>query len=963
MSVMGEADAPVRFALLGPVRAWRGPEELPLGGTHPRLVLALLLARPGGLVEVPELVDLLWGSDVPASAVNMVHRYVGMLRRVLEPGLPARAGGRWLLRDIGGYRLAPDGSGYDLLEFRQAVDAARRLIAEGDEPAALDGLTTGLALWHGRCAAGLSVSVESHPDFVAIDREYFAAVRLAASVALRCGAPGRVLPALRAAVARDPLDEVLQAHLLLVLAADGNHGEALVRYGDVRARLADELGVDPGPELQAAYQSLLQQESGPGTPPGKEEPVLVRPAQLPSDLFVFTGRESFLDEGTALLSAAQPSVPILVFDGMPGVGKTTLAIRLAHRLGPRFPDGQLYADLRGFDAEDRVTDPADVLQTFLGALGVRPESIPDSLDGRAALYRSVTAGRRLLIVLDNARDVAQVQPLLPGTAPNAVLVTGRGRLGGLVTAHGAHLRSLDVLSDSEARACFLARVGPARYDAEPQAVEQIIERCGSLPLALAVVAARAAADPGQPLSAIAAELSPGGDRLSAFSDDGLDRDVRTVFTWSYRSLTPEAARVLRLLPRHPGADITAEVGASLTGTTLPVIRSHFAELIRTGLLNRYRPSRYRLHDLVRAFATELGTTRNSAADLAEAEVRLEEHYLHTTYGAVRLVRPGFADVDATLDRDDVTVEEFADVPAALAWFGDEHLTIRAVVARAAARGAVGTSWKLAMLAKDLYLMTFRWRDWATTAALAVEEATRAGDITGMAQSHRSLAGALHYLGEPAGSVHHLRTAAALFEQSDDRIGRAEVLMNLGFVAQVTGDQDAAIDMLRKSLAIFVAAGRLHQELNVLTILADSYFARGDGPRSWDTALAGVRLARSLGDVDKEERAMSTLSQARAARGQLVAALRSFEYYGKMQLRAGDLHNAAMNRIEIGLLLYAAGEVTDACEYWKAAHRLSDDSVLDQFVSWRLPPGTYEIYQQVITEMEEHPQARPGAGPA
>ena len=252
---------------------------------------------------------------------------------------------------------------------------------------------------------------------------------------------------------------------------------------------------------------------------------------------------------------------------------------------------------------------------------------------------------------------------------------------------------------------------------------------------------------------------------------------------------------------------------------------------------------------------------------------------------------------------------------------------------------------------------------ATTAPLAVEEALRAGDVTGMAQSHRSLAGALHYLGEFASSAEQLKAATALFEQSGDTVGRAEILMNLGFVAQVTGDQDAAIDMLHESLAIFVAAGRAHQELNVLSILADSYLARGDVQPSWDTALAAVHLARSLGDGDKEERAMFTLSRVQADRGGFVPALRSLQYYKRGNLRQGDLPNAAMININIGAILYAAGEVTDAAEVWQAAQLLSDDSVLQPYASWRLPPDLYEISQRVITEMEARPAARPAAGPA
>ncbi|WP_433132456.1 AfsR/SARP family transcriptional regulator [Micromonospora sp. CA-240977] len=936
----GENSNDLRFALLGPVRAWRGSTELSLGAKHPRLILALLLARTGGLAEVPELVDLLWRDEPPPTAVNMVHRYVGMLRRVLEPDLPARSGGRWLLRDVGGYRLVSAGSDSDLVAFRRWTTEARRLAETGEDMVALKQFVAALSLWHGRCAAGLGPAVASHPDFVAIEREHITAVRDAATAALRLGEATLILPFIEDAAVRNPLDEALQAQLLLLLAASGNHSEAISRYGHIRTQLADELGVDPGPTLQTAYLGILNQGREPAAvnelpAEAPRAAVAVQPAQLPSDLPVFVGRADLIDEGLTLLSGNHSAVPILAFDGMPGVGKTTLAIHLAHRLAARFPEGQLYADLRGFDPVGRIAEPADILQNFLSALGVSPEGIPASLDGRAALFRSAVASRRLLIVLDNARDVEQVRPLLPGTALNAVLVTSRSRLGGLATSFGANLRSLDVLSEQEARDCFTERVGPVRASAEPEALDHIIQRCGRLPLALAVVAARVAALDDQSLRDIATDLWSGGQRLDAFSDDGLDHDVRDVFTWSYRLLNAGAARMLRLLPLHPGADITAEVAASLAGIPRAEARSHLGALVRTRLLNRYRPNRYRLHDLVRAFAAELGDTHLTPGEQDEARLRIEDHYLHTTYAAVRRFRPGFAEVEVGPPHAGVTPEELTDRFDASAWFADEHVTIREIIAYAGQRADVRTCWKLALLAKDVYQQSGLWRDWSITAGMAVEAATRASDITGLAQSHRSLAGARHFLGDDEGRSHHLEIAADLFQQSDDAIGRAEVLMNLGWVAQTQGDHNTAIALLHEALDVFVDKGMLEHETNVLTMIAEHHLITGDLERSWATAMVAARKGRERGDVRHEDRAMTTISRILSQRGHFAAAVSLGMYYVEAHLREGQVHNAAMCLIDVGQTLQAAGEVADAYRLWERATSISDDEILSRWRKSRL----------------------------
>ncbi|WP_229378517.1 BTAD domain-containing putative transcriptional regulator [Streptomyces sp. VRA16 Mangrove soil] len=615
---MGEEPEPekaVRFSLLGPVRAWRAEEELQLGPRQQRMLLAALLAAAGRPVSVKELVDLLWEGDPPASAVNSIHRYVGAVRRLLEPGLPARSSGRWLVREAGRYLLRVDVGRLDLLSFRDLVGQARAAAAGGDLSTAVDRYLEALGLWQGRCAEDLGAVVAIHPVFTTLDREYLAVVSEAATAALGCGRAGAVLPFIRQAADRCPLDEALQASLGLVLAADGKQAEAIMRFRDVRTRLVDELGVEPGSELRAAQERVLRGSpvsraavsaisSGPVPRAPHGAPWIV-PAQLPPDLPCFTGREQALEQAWDAMHRAGEGSRILAIDGIPGVGKTALAVHFAHRAAKEFPDGQLYMDLGGFSSATQPMAPEDVLYGFLGALGVDRNEIPASPEARSALFRSALSGRRVLVVLDNVSDVNQVRPLLPGVTECMVVVTSRSRLLGLAAAHGARLLSLDLPSMAAATECFLRRVGSTHLDADAATVEEIVTWCGRLPLALAVVAARAVSRPEQSLSRLAAELAAAQGSLDGFDDFDGTNDLRSAFSWSCRRISAEAKRVFCLLPLHGTADITAAVLASLAGISWEAAATAAGELVGARLLDARERDRYGTHSLILAYAAEL----------------------------------------------------------------------------------------------------------------------------------------------------------------------------------------------------------------------------------------------------------------------------------------------------------------------------------------------------------------------
>ncbi|GIJ44063.1 SARP family transcriptional regulator [Virgisporangium aliadipatigenens] len=657
----------LEIGVFGQVTAWVDGRPAALGGHQQRAVLAMLVAARGRVVPADRIVEQLWAGRPPQRPSVSLQAYVSRLRRALEPERPPRTEARVLVSAAGGYALRLPAEAVDAWDFERRLRDTRdglpaeRLMAH---------LREALERWRAAPYEEFADEEWARADIARLQEAHRDARELVVATLLRLGRPTEAVPLAQELTASDPWRGEGWRLLGVALWSASRSTEALAALRGHRRRLADELGLDPEPalvELERAIlaqrQDVLAAQVGDGSG--------VRPAQLPRSPDTFTAREPEL-------AALAGTGPLTVISGAGGVGKTTLAVRWAHRVAERFPDGQLFADLRGYGPEEAPAAAADVLFGFLTALGVPDRRVPEGEAARAALFRSVLAGRRVLVVLDNAHDSAQVRPLLPGEPGCTVVVTGRTRLDGLAVTEGARALQLDGFHEKEAREYLRGRLGTAVTDADPAALEEVVARCGGLPLALAVVCARVLGDGARSLTAVAAELREESG-LDAFALPGLDHDLRAVFSWSYRRLPPAAAALFRRLALHPGPDVTVAVAVSAAGDRdRPGTRAALRILRDAHLLWERRKDRYAFHDLVRSYAVELAHREDTVDSRHAVERRLVEHHLHSALRA--------ADVYVAYRRSEhiappspsVCPEEFTEREAALAWMAAEYDNATAV---------------------------------------------------------------------------------------------------------------------------------------------------------------------------------------------------------------------------------------------------------------------------------------------
>jgi tetratricopeptide (TPR) repeat protein len=618
-------------------------------------------------------------------------------------------------------------------------------------------------------------------------------------------------------------------------------------------------------------------------------------------------------------------VVITAIGGTAGIGKTALVVHWAHRVADRFPDGQLYVNLRGYDPGGQVMDPAEAVRRFLDALGVPPERIPADLDAQAALYRSHLSGRRMLIVLDNARDTAQVRPLLPGASTCLVLVTSRNQLAGLVAADGAHPITLDVLTPGEARELLARRLGATRVAAEPEAVEEIITCCVRLPLALAIVAARASAQPHVPLHFLAGELRDTGGRLTALSTtDDPYTDVRAVFSWSYHALSPDAARLFRLLGLHPGPDLAVPAAASLARLPASGVRPLLAELTRASLLAEHVPGRYTFHDLLRAYATDLTHSIDPDQPRRAATHRMLDHYLHTAYTADRLLDPARDPITLTPPQPGVTPEHPADYQQALAWFTAEHAVLLAAVDHAAATGFDAHTWQLAWTLVTFLYRRGHWHDWAAAGRVAVAAAGRLADPTAQAHAHRNLANAYTRLGRFDDAHAQLRHALDLYHQAGDQVGQAHTHFNLSRLWERQGRPAQALDHARQALDLYRATGHQNGQADALNAVGWYHVLLGEHRQALTYCQQALTLHQELGDRYGQAATWDSLGYAHHHLSHHTPAITCYQRALGLYRDLGDRYNEATILTHLGDTHHAAGNPTAARDAWQQALTILDE---------------------------------------
>ncbi|MBO2450126.1 tetratricopeptide repeat protein [Actinomadura barringtoniae] len=926
-------DPVLRFEVLGSLRAWRGGAELPLGPLQQRTVLAVLLLNAGRRLRRERLIEAVWGEEPPAYAVNLLQKHVSGLRRVLEPDRSPRTPSSLLSWTDTGYLLTVPPERLDLAAFDELVETARATRAEGDQEGAAGAFHRALELWRGPLCDGLAGPLlDAERDRLGERR--LDVIEQCADLDLRLGRHRELVGQLRELIGRYPFRERLRGLLMLALYGAGRQGEALEAFHEARRYLLDELGIEPGPQLRAVHERILNADPGLAaeaaerSPRGSPAPArpgvrgLPVPAQLPYGMSHFAGRETQIERLNEVClrdgAAAGGAVVITAIGGTAGVGKTALAVHWAHQVRDRFPDGQLYVNLRGFDPGAAAMEPAEAIRGFLDAFDVEPQRIPISLEGQAALYRSLLADQRVLVILDNAENAEQVRPLLPGSPGSVVVVTSRDQMPGLVAAEGAVPLTVDLLSFAEARGLLARRLGEARIAAELAAVEKIVARCARLPLALAIVAARAAAHPEFALEQLAGELEDGDARLDAFEIADPSTDIRSVFSWSLHRVSPAAQRLFRQLGLHAGPDITAPTAASLAGVSPIRARAALAELARAHLAIEHVPGRFTFHDLLRAYAAELAMDRDGADERRDAIGRVLDHYLQTAFAGDRLINPHRDPPKIAPPDRGVTPVDLRSAEQAMSWFTAEHAALLAAVEQALATGADSSCWHLAWAVSTYLDRQGHWNDLSTVHRSGLLAAERIGDLAGQALSHRGIARGFARLNQNDVADRHLRAALALFEELGDRVGQAYAHRTLAAMLDQRDRDLEALGHAERALELYRAEGHKAGLADALNAVGWFHARVGDYEQALPCCQEALALHEELGDEGGCAQTWDSLGYIHHNLGAHDEARHCYRQAVTLFARLGDRYNEAASLTRLGDAHDAAGERSDAERAWRRA---------------------------------------------
>ncbi|WP_165988841.1 BTAD domain-containing putative transcriptional regulator [Streptomyces sp. YIM 98790] len=827
----------LRWSVLGPVRVRLGERQVEAGQPRQQALLATLLLRGGRTASAHELINAIWGEEPPQQARAALRTYASRLRKALGPRADA------LVSEAGGYalRLSP-GDTLDVTRAAELAAAAEKAAAGGDLPRAHALYGEALALWEGEPLTAVP-GPDAEVHRAQLDERRLGLLEQRLEVGLEAGLHAESVSELTALTAEHPLRERLRELLMLALYRCGRQAEALAVYADARRVLIDDLGVEPRPELSDLQQRILNaDESLAFHAEGRASavPPPVTPHQLPAAVPDFTGRREFIDDlGKQLTSAGGSVMALSAVAGIGGVGKTTLAVQVAHTVRERFPDGQLYTDLRG--AGPAPAEPEAVLGSFLRAMGTPDSAIPDGVEERAGLYRSLLDGRRVLALLDNARDAAQIRPLLPGTPGCAVLITSRVRL---VDLAGAHLVDLDVMSPEESLTLFSRIVGKERVDAERQAAMDVVAACGFLPLAIRIAAARLASRRTWTVAALAAKLSDERRRLDELTAG--DQAVAATFELGYSQLEPEQARAFRLLGLADGPDISLDAAAAMLGREPGQTEDILETLVDTSLIESAAPGRYRFHDLVRLFARACAERdEHPPAQRDAARSRLRDFYLATATAIYALERPGDRTVDHLTEARHPGLS-FTHRDAALDWLYAEAENLLACSRQAAREGVLRHAADTLLAAQDLSESGAYSHQFESAAQLVRQAAEEAGDALAEGRARTVLTHVYSIAGRVQEAGAEAEQALQLGRSTGDPLICGTALNDLGINAFYQKRNEDAARCLRLALEAFRTDGNRSSEASALCNLARAYSELGRFDEAIELARKGAEIYRSLG---------------------------------------------------------------------------------------------------------------------
>jgi DNA-binding SARP family transcriptional activator/Tfp pilus assembly protein PilF len=914
------ASADIHYGLLGPVTAWRAGRELDLGWTRQRYVLAILLLENNRTVSVDGLVDAVWGEQPPNNARRTLQTNISRLRSALDPDTRTST----LVTTAGGYLLRCDPDNLDDTTFERRVAAADDHHRAGDLAGAATEIDAALALWRGEPFSGLS-GIRIDAERADRYERHRLALELRASIQLDRGAHDTALAGLISLVDQFPLRERLRELLMIALYRAGRQADALGQYNAIRERLADELGVDPSPSLRQLHQRILTNDSAlwlvsPRTP---GQVTVAVPRQSPAPPPLFTGRGAALAELSESLRPRRDTstgMPVVAIAGTAGVGKTSLALHWAHQHADEFPDGQLFANLRGFDAVATPTEPSTVLRGFLDSLGVDPPAIPPDQDGRTALFRSLVADRRVLIILDDAADTAQVTPLLPGSTTCAVLVTGRRRLTGLAVT-GARLYDLDVLPDAEARGVLATRLGERRLATDTDATRALLAACAGLPLALSVIAARAATHPHFPLATLASQLRDATTRMDALDAGELSANVRAAFDSSYRAFDADTATMFGLLGLAPGVDISLAAAASLAGQAPSRVRTLLRGLETASVLHQPQPDRYRMHDLLRLYAAEQAQRNLSDGDTTAAVRRVVGYYVHTAFAGNERFWPLHAPADIGPPPPGCRPEPLADQRAALRWFMTEHANLLAARDLAAARGWHDDVYLLARTTDSFHIQQGHSDVRLTTWLAALSAVQHLDDPVKRSHVHEFLGHAYAQAGRYTMARGHLDRALGLAERTGDRLALCCTEQAIAWLYATQGDHRLGLRHALRALRYRDAVANPRVVANALNSAGWEYAALGELDQARQACESALTLARENNNPHMEATVLDSLGFVAQREGKPSLAV---DYYHRALVQrrhSGHLFGEANSLAGLGDAHVSRGEYTQARDVWLRALEL------------------------------------------